>query len=72
MSGPKKLLFNCQKHGHRIDADWPTDVVMVKTPKGEHFAYSLGRCLECGGFYSFKATAPAPTGLVNPAGKVIL
>jgi hypothetical protein len=68
----RKLLFNCQKHGHKIDNDWPTDVVMVKTPKNEHFAYGLGRCLECGCFYSYKSTAPAPSGLVNTAGKAII
>jgi hypothetical protein len=66
-----KLLFNCQKHGHRVDADWPAEAVVVKTRAGKHYSYAMGRCIECGAFYALKGEVPAPTGLVDAGGKVV-
>lgn len=69
---PKGLLWNCQKHGHSIDLDWPAETIASKNVKtGKTHVYALGRCLECGCFYSLKSEAPAMQGIISPAGKVI-
>ncbi len=71
----KPRLWNCHMKGHQIDPDYPTQTVGTVTAKpGEtkkFYAYAMGRCAQCGCFYSMKGETQAPTGIVNPQGKVI-
>lgn len=71
----KPRLWNCHMKGHVLDTDYPTQTVgsRAQRPDGtvKFFAYSMGRCLQCGCFYSMKGEAEAPKGIVNPAGQVV-